>query len=43
MKGIVVTLKFDGIHIVSGSLDTSIRVWNIETGECEHVLTGLFI
>ena len=32
--------QFDGVHIVSGSLDTSIRVWDAETGECKHTLTG---
>ncbi|KFO09593.1 F-box/WD repeat-containing protein 7, partial [Balearica regulorum gibbericeps] len=31
---------FDGIHVVSGSLDTSIRVWDVETGNCIHTLTG---
>ena len=25
---------------MSGSLDTSIRVWNVETGQCIHTLTG---
>lgn len=33
-------LKFDGIHVVSGSLDTSIRVWDAETGSCKHTLMG---
>ncbi|XP_016430570.1 F-box/WD repeat-containing protein 7-like, partial [Sinocyclocheilus rhinocerous] len=33
-------LQFDGIHVVSGSLDTSIRVWDVETGNCIHTLTG---
>ena len=28
----VYSLQFDGIHVVSGSLDTSIRVWDVETG-----------
>ncbi len=32
--------KFDGIHVVSGSLDTSIRVWDVETGACKHALMG---
>ncbi|KFW01482.1 F-box/WD repeat-containing protein 7, partial [Eurypyga helias] len=31
---------FDGVHVVSGSLDTSIRVWDVETGNCIHTLTG---
>ena len=26
--------------MVSGSLDTSIRVWEVETGECLHTLIG---
>lgn len=33
-------LQFDGIHVVSGSLDTSIRVWDAETGSCKHALMG---
>ncbi|XP_010145937.1 PREDICTED: F-box/WD repeat-containing protein 7-like [Eurypyga helias] len=32
--------QFDGVHVVSGSLDTSIRVWDVETGNCIHTLTG---
>ena len=35
-------LQFDGVHIVSGSLDTSIRVWNADTGQCIHTLTGQY-
>lgn len=34
------SVQFDGIHVVSGSLDTSIRVWDVETGNCVHTLTG---
>jgi len=37
---ISVCVQFDGAHIVSGSLDTSIRVWNAETGSCLHTLIG---
>jgi len=33
-------LQFDGVHVVSGSLDTSIRVWDVETGACRHALMG---
>lgn len=28
------------MHVVSGSLDTSIRVWDVETGACKHTLMG---
>lgn len=34
------TFQFDGLHVVSGSLDTSIRVWDVETGNCKHTLMG---
>lgn len=34
------TFQFDGVHVVSGSLDTSIRVWDVETGSCKHTLMG---
>lgn len=33
-------MQFDGAHIVSGSLDTSIRVWDAESGNCLHTLMG---
>ena len=36
----VYSLQFDGAHVVSGSLDTSIRVWDVETGSCRHALMG---
>ena len=39
-QGSVVCLKFDDNKIVSGSNDTTIRVWSRSTGECRHVLTG---
>ncbi len=32
--------QFDGIHVVSGSLDTSIRVWDVNTGTCKTTLVG---
>ena len=32
--------QFDGVHVVSGSLDTSIRVWDVDTGTCKHALMG---
>lgn len=35
-----VCFQFDGVHVVSGSLDTSIRVWDVETGQCKHTLMG---
>lgn len=27
-------------RVVSGSRDTTLRVWDVLTGRCEHVLTG---
>jgi F-box/WD-40 domain protein 7 len=33
-------LQFDGVHAVSGSVDTSVRVWDVATGACMHVLMG---
>ncbi|KAJ6616122.1 WD40-repeat-containing domain protein [Mycena sp. CBHHK59/15] len=30
----------DGAHIASGSTDTSIRIWNVKTGETERELVG---
>ena len=36
----VYSLQFDGKHIVSGSLDTSIRVWDVDNGNCIHTLIG---
>lgn len=36
----VTVLQFDGVHVVSGSLDTSIRVWEVESGSCKHTLMG---
>jgi len=35
-----VFVQFDGIHVVSGSLDTSIRVWDVKSGVCRHTLMG---
>lgn len=32
--------QFDGVHVVSGSLDTSIKVWDVETGTLKHTLMG---
>lgn len=33
-------VQFDGVHVVSGSLDTTIRVWEVESGTCRHTLMG---
>lgn len=35
-----VRFQFDGTHVVSGSLDTLIKVWSVETGRCLHTLVG---
>jgi F-box/WD-40 domain protein 7 len=40
MTSVVHVTQFDGVHVVSGSLDTSIRVWEVETGACRHTLMG---
>lgn len=32
--------QFDGVHVVSGSLDTTIKVWDVETGALKHTLLG---
>jgi WD40 repeat protein len=39
-RGSVVCLQFDAHRIVSGSNDTTLRVWNRETGHCEQIITG---
>ena len=36
----VYSLQFDGRFVVSGSLDTTIRVWDATTGQCKHTLMG---
>ena len=36
----MVCLKFDDRKIVSGSNDTTLRVWDRATGECQHVMLG---
>ncbi|KAI9029264.1 WD40-repeat-containing domain protein [Hyaloraphidium curvatum] len=33
-------LAASGNTLVSGSYDTTVRVWNLATGECSHVLRG---
>eukprot|EP00232_Nephroselmis_pyriformis_P003965 CAMPEP_0182908254 /NCGR_PEP_ID=MMETSP0034_2-20130328/35107_1 /TAXON_ID=156128 /ORGANISM="Nephroselmis pyriformis, Strain CCMP717" /LENGTH=589 /DNA_ID=CAMNT_0025044421 /DNA_START=163 /DNA_END=1929 /DNA_ORIENTATION=+ len=39
--GEVYAVLIDGGHIVSGSGDCTIRVWSIETGECEYEVDSL--
>ncbi|XP_060599165.1 uncharacterized protein LOC132752799 isoform X1 [Ruditapes philippinarum] len=36
----VICVIFDHVHLASGSLDKTIRVWNIKTGKCLHVFKG---
>lgn len=33
-------LKFDGCHVASQSFDGRIRLWNVETGQCELTFMG---
>jgi WD40 repeat protein len=33
-------LSADGRRVISGSSDTTLRVWDLESGECLHVLEG---
>jgi division protein 1 len=46
-SGPVTCLQFDEIHIVSGSLDKSLRVWDVRTGttfetlKYDHAVTAL--
>ena len=30
----------DGRHVVSGSYDNTLKVWDVETGECVATLEG---
>ncbi|KAJ8045001.1 F-box/WD repeat-containing protein 7 [Holothuria leucospilota] len=39
-KGKVTCLDSDGQVIVSGSMDSTVRVWDIFTGTCLHILEG---
>ena len=36
----VYSLCFEGTNIISGSLDTSIKVWDCSTGKLKHNLVG---
>ncbi|CAF0756463.1 unnamed protein product [Didymodactylos carnosus] len=37
---VITCLQFDGKRIVSGSDDNTLKIWSVETGECEKTLTG---
>ena len=39
-KGVVCDLAAQGRTLVSGSVDTRVRVWDTITGECKWILTG---
>jgi len=36
----VICVLFDHQRLASGSLDKTIRVWDVKTGRCQHVLKG---
>ncbi|KAG0006209.1 hypothetical protein BGZ80_002536 [Entomortierella chlamydospora] len=36
----VMCLQFDDSFLITGSYDNTVRIWNIETGECLRTLTG---
>ncbi|KAI0074235.1 WD40 repeat-like protein [Panus rudis PR-1116 ss-1] len=36
----IYTVAIDGSRAASGGLDTTVRVWNVRTGECEALLQG---
>ncbi|KAF9920638.1 hypothetical protein FBU30_009503 [Linnemannia zychae] len=36
----VMCLQFDDSFLITGSYDNTVKVWNIETGECLRTLTG---
>lgn len=38
--GAVTCLQFDDFKVISGSRDKSIKVWSMETGECQITLSG---
>jgi WD40 repeat protein len=38
--GRAVSISPDGRRAVSGSKGSTVRVWDLETGECEQVLEG---
>ena len=35
-----IALSSNGLYAISGSKDTTMRLWNIETGNCEQILQG---
>ncbi|KAG0239044.1 WD40-repeat-containing domain protein [Mortierella sp. GBAus27b] len=36
----VMCLQFDDSFLITGSYDNTVKVWNVETGECLRTLTG---
>lgn len=35
-----VALDLDRNRVYSGSMDSTVRIWDVRTGECHHILTG---
>ncbi len=38
--GVTCVQWLDELHVLSGSLDKTIRLWNVKSGECVHVFEG---
>ena len=39
-RSYIFSLKFNGVDVVAGYDDGSIKVWNVTDGVCRHTLVG---